>query len=527
MQKDLRPLSPERANYTAPERKGLWSRHMPGSGIECMNNCFSNLFCGLSVLLCLLTAVGCAKVGPDYVRPDISTPTDWNTSLKDGSRSALSERQKLAAWWDGLNDAKLSGLIARAAAGNLDLQKAEARVREARARRGAAWSDLFPNVDATGSATRSKSSSVTASSSGIGMGLGGTSSLYSLGFDAAWELDIFGGIRRSVEAADANLQYSREDWRDTLVSLLAEVALNYVDTRTYQYRIAVAESNLKSQEETYQLTSWKREAGLSDELAVQQARYNLENTRSQIPALRTGLEAAMNRIAVLLGEHPGKVHEELKDRGAIPVAASDIAVGVPADLLRRRPDIRKAERTLAAQTAKIGVAVYDLYPKLKLNGAIGLSSVSTDQLFSTNSQTFSFGPSFSWRILDAGAVRQNIKIQTALQEQYLIAYRSSVLTALEEVENALVTYGEEQRKRQALTAAADAAKLAAFLAQAKYDAGLADFTTVLEAQRSLMTYQDSLAQSEGKVTYNLVSLYKKLGGGWDLPDNGKNVQERR
>lgn len=466
----------------------------------------------LAALFMLFITVisGCLAVGPDYVRPDTTVNKDWNTKLKSDQDKKQTDTANLAAWWNTLGDKKLGSLIERAAKGNLDLKKAQARIREARARRGVAKAGLFPTLDATGSASRSKSSD----DSG-----GATSDLYAAGFDASWELDIFGGVRRSVEAAQATLEASQEDLRDVLVSLLAEVATNYVDVRTYQARLAVAEENLKSQEETYQLTLWQSQAGLSDELAVQQARYNLENTRSNVPTLRTGLEEAMNRIAVLLGEQPGKVHEELAKRENIPVAPLNIAAGVPADVLRRRPDIRKAERNLASQTATVGVAVADLYPRFTLSGAIGLEALSTGNLFSSGSGKYSFGPAVTIPLFAGGSIRKNIEVQSALQEQYLIAYETTVLTALEEVENALTAYAEEQNRRQSLIDAAAAAKQAVELAKNKYQSGLIAFSDVLDAQRSLLSFEDDLAKSEGTVTTNLISLYKALGGGWESAAN--------
>jgi len=270
------------------------------------------------------------------------------------------------------------------------------------------------------------------------------------------------------------------------------------------------------------LTLWRFEAGLSDGLAVEQARYNLENTRSQIPTLRTGSEQAMNRIAVLLGEQPGTVHTELEQYKPLPVTPLEVAVGVPADVLRRRPDVRRTERELAAQTARIGVATADLYPKFKLSGSIGLEAFSSGNLVSSGSRTLSGGPSITWRIFDVGAIRQNIEVQSALQEQYFIAYEAAVLSALEEVENAIVAYAEEQNRRQSLTETTRAAQRAVDLAQYKYKAGLADFSNVLDAQRSLLSFQDQKAQSDGTVTSNLVRLYKALGGGWtSLAQNEK------
>lgn len=447
------------------------------------------------------------KVGPDYVKPDSKVAPEWHALSGDNRlKAGEADSKVLAAWWTTLNDPILSRLMEQAAGGNLDVKKARAKIREARAKRGVAQASLFPTVDATASAARSRTSEA--------LGTAATGDLYAVGFDAAWELDLFGGVRRSVEAADATLQSSHENWRDALVSLHSEMALNYIDVRTYQARLAVAEATLISQNETCELIDWRYRAGLSDELALQQARYNRDSTRSQIPALRKGLEEAMNRVAVLLGEQPGKIHDLLQKPEPIPVTPLTVAVGIPADVLRRRPDLRKAERDLAAQTATVGVATAQLYPKFKLNGSIGLESLSHNTLVASGNRTYSFGPSITWPIFAGGSIRQNIELQSALQEQALIAYEAAVLTALEEVENALIAYAEEQKRRESLRDAVEAAKQAAFLAKIKYEGGLADFTTVLETQRSFLSYQDQLTQSEGTITANLVRLFKTLGGGW-------------
>jgi len=454
----------------------------------------------------LLSLAGCAAVGPDYAPPQTSAPAGWHTELRQGLSAETRDPQLLAGWWTTLNDPLLTELIIQAVNNNPDLKQATARVREARARRGISQAGEFPTLDASGTATRSKSS-----------GSAATNSFYSVGFDAGWEVDIFGGVRRAVEAAEADLAASREDLRDVLVSLTAEVALNYLDTRTYQSRLAVAESNLAIQQQTFDLTQLRCQAGLSDELALQQARYNLESTRAQIPTLRSGLEEAKNRLAVLTGQAPGGVHELLAQTQPIPVIPPTVAVGVPAETLRQRPDIRRAERSLAAQTARIGVATADLYPKFRLTGSIGLESLKSAELFKSASEAWNIGPSVSWNIFDAGAIRQNIEVQSAIGEQYLLAYEAAVLGALEEVENALTAYAEEQLRRERLVAAVDAARQAENLAAIKYDAGLVDFNTVLDAQRSLLSFEDQLAQSDGTVTSNLIRLYKALGGGWSSP----------
>jgi multidrug efflux system outer membrane protein len=472
----------------------------------------------LSWIPLILIMTGCATVGPDYVRPDTSLSTTWHSELKGGLIAGEMNPQTLATWWSTLNDPELSSLIDLAVSGNLDLKKSKARVREARARRGIAKAGLFPTLDATGSATWTESSNNTGTNR-----TSETSDLYTASFDAGWEIDIFGGVRRSVEAAEADVGASQEDLRDVLVSLLSEVAVNYIDLRKFQSLLAIAEGNLVSQNETYQLTLWRYQAGLSDEISVQQARYNVEQTRAQLPTLRTGKEEALNRIAVLLGEQPGNVHSLFDQQLPIPVIPRKLAIGVPADVLRNRPDVRRAERELAAQTARIGVAIADLYPKFTLSGSIGFETLKMSALPTSQTWSLGDGPGITWAIFKGAAIRQNIEAQSALQEQALFKYEAAILTALEDVENALVAYGEEQNRRDSLQEAAQAAQKAVELAKYKYQSGLTDFYNVLEAERSLLTFQELLAQSNGTVASNLVRLYKALGGGWKsmCPDEEK------
>jgi NodT family efflux transporter outer membrane factor (OMF) lipoprotein len=451
--------------------------------------------------------------------PETPVAETWHSQLKGGLASEDIDPHTLALWWTTLNDSELSGLIERAVKGNLDLKSAYSRVRQARAQRGIAVAGMFPSIDFSGSEKWTRSSETT--------GIKETTKIYSSDFDAGWEIDIFGGVRRSIEASDASLQSGKEDLRDVMVTLVSEVALNYIDVRTYQARLTVVKENLKSQQETYDLVVWRNQAGLSDDLAVQQALYNLESTRSEIPALNTALEEAMNRIAVLLGEQPGNMHNELEPYGPIPVPSPKVAVGVPAEVLRRRPDIRKAERDLAAQTANIGVATADLYPKFRLSGSIGIESPKFNtlsrNLTTTDTWTLVGGPQISWAIFDAGAIRQNIKVQSELQEQALLEYESTVLGALEEVENALVAYVNEQSKMESLDKAMQAAQSAVELAWQEYQAGIIDFTDVLTVQQSLLSLQNQLAQSRGTVTSNLIRLYKALGGGWTSLASDENL----
>lgn len=464
-------------------------------------------FITLFIFFFLLVTAGCAPVGPDYEPPQKKGPAKWHTAMRQGLSDDTMDPGQLSEWWTIFNDPVLTDLVELAIKNNLDLKQAVAKVREARARKGISEAELFPEIDATGSASRSKGSK--------NNGTGATRSHYSIGFDASWEIDIFGGTRRSVEAAEAELDASRENLRDVLVSLTAEVALNYLDIRTTQKRLAVAQVNLAAQQEAFKFINWRYQAGLSDELALQQARYNLESTRAQIPLLRKSLEEAKNRMAVLTGHIPGELHELLEEQRPIPTIPPSVAVGVPAKTLRQRPDIRRAERNLAAQTARIGVATADLFPKFRLSGSIGLEALEPGDLFQSGSDSWNIVPGISWNIFDAGAIRQNIEVQNAVQEQYLLAYESTVLGALEEVENVLSAFAEEQLRRERLAEAVDAARQAEELAGQQYTAGLTDFTTVLDAQRSLLTFDDQLAQSDGAISSNLIRLYKALGGGWN------------
>ncbi|QPJ62204.1 MAG: TolC family protein [Candidatus Nitronauta litoralis] len=482
---------------------------------------------------------GCTTVGPDYIPPDPKVPESFNTKVEDqtfkpkNSHSNEDNNQNLpeipvkrvtpemlADWWKTLEDPLLSQLVKKAVENNLDLKLAQSRVREERARREIASAGNKPNVNLGGSTTNQR---------GLNQVGGGssTNTLVSSGFDASWEIDLFGGIQRSVEAADATLQASQEQLNDTLVTLVAEVALNYLEIRTFQARLQAAEKNRKSQENSLQIVEDRLKAGLTTTLTRAQARYNLESTRSEIPTLKIGIEQGKNGLSVLLGEFPGALKQSLDDDSKIPLTPIEVVVGVPADLLRRRPDVRQAERELASQTARVGVATAELYPKLRLLGSVGLETISAASFFAGPAAAYQIGPQVSWNIFSAGRIRQNIKVEDEIQEQALIRYESTVLKSVQEVENALIDYAEEQVRRQSLLKSIKSAQEAAELARELYTAGLSDFLGVLEAERSLFTFQDRLAQSEGKVVSNLIRLYKALGGGWkplmaDAPEENLN-----
>ena len=460
-----------------------------------------------TLMLTIAMLAGGCTVGPDYVRPDPALPGGWQADAAIAKGVTPAESADLTEWWTQLDDPLLTGLIAEAVAGNTDLHSAEARLREARARRAYSAADRFPTLEVNGSATRTQTGEAAGGSDR-------TAELYAAGFDAGWELDLFGGKRRALEAATAELQASEADLHDVLVSTAAEVALNYVELRTYEQRLRVAGDNLAAQEETYDLTRWRAMAGLTTDLDVAQALYVLEQTRAALPPLRAGAAQARNRLAVLLGLNPGALVQRLAEETPIPEAPLSIAIGVPAEVIRQRPDVRGAERRLAAQTAQVGVATAARYPSFSLFGSIGLESLSADRLLTSAARTSVIGGSFATTLFDAGRLRQNVEIENALQAQAFADYRSTVLTALEDVEGALVDYANQHERRRSLQAATVAARDATALAREQYSTGLIDFQTVLDAERSRLALDDELAVSEGEAASNLIRLYKALGGGW-------------
>ena len=457
----------------------------------------------------LLTAAllaGCAAVGPDYAAPEPATPATWRGAAAARVAVAPTAPEDLASWWRRLDDPTLTGLIEQAMQGSLDLRAAQARLREARARRALAGANRFPTVAASATASVSKGSAET--------GGGATRDLYNAGFDASWEPDVFGGLRRGVEAAQADLEASEASLRDGQVSLAAEVALNYVELRAFQARLDIARANAASQTETLQLTQWRAQAGLTTALDVEQARANLEQTRAQIPTLETSRAEAEHRLEILLGQQPGTLADSLSGPAGIPAIPARVTVGIPADTLRQRPDVRAAERKLAAETARIGVAEAERYPNFNLSGSLGLEALSVGALASGDAVARTLLGGVAAPIFDAGRIRRQVEIQTAVQEQALVSYEATVLNALAEVENALVTLTNTQKRRENLQSAAQAARLAAQLARHRYTAGITDFQTVLDTERTVLTLEDDLKSSEAEGVSALIQFYKALGGGW-------------
>jgi NodT family efflux transporter outer membrane factor (OMF) lipoprotein len=476
-----------------------------------------------SLLLASLLAgllAGC-MVGPDYHPPETQVPDAWQQAV---SQDLKGEQPKLVEWWTLFNDPLLDSLITRAATNNLDLRIAVARLDEAMALRGAAKSGLLPQVDANASAQYQRYSKDTKPNPVNGRRETG---FYSVGASASWELDVWGRVRRLMEAADADLQASLEDYRDTLVILCAEVATTYVNVRTLQERIRYAESNAVAQASTLKLTRDLNDAGLVGDLDISQAQLNLARTRSVIPAYRTALVQAINRLGVLLGEPPNALHEELGKSQPIPVPPEAILAGVPADLLRQRPDIRRAERWLAAQTARIGVATAELYPQFSLPGTLALEAFDPGNL-DGSSLTYAFGPTVRWSLFSGGRIRNTIRAEEARTRQMLHNYEQTVLLALEDVENAMVAVAQERDRKTIVEQARKAARTSVRLVKDLYRNGLTDFQNVLDMERSLAVEEDNLAVSRGSLAANAVSVYRALGGGWDPaapPPNGLEISE--
>jgi multidrug efflux system outer membrane protein len=471
-----------------------------------------------NVAILALFAGGCANlpsVGPNYHAPETKAPEHWAEPLAGGETNSTAAT---VAWWENFHDAELDSLIIRAVSSNLDLRIAQSRVREARAQYGGASADLWPTVDAAGSYARQRQSQdqpVLGSFPALPSSAF-ENNVYQAGFDASWEIDVFGGKRRAVEASKAQLSASEFGQRDVLVTLLGEVARNYVDLRGYQTRLAIANQNIEAQEKTLAITQNRFTNGLATDLDVQQASTVLATTRADVPTLESAIQISTHREEVLIGQQPGMLQAELAAVAPIPAQPPQVPVGLPSELLLRRPDVSRAERQLAAATANIGVAKSDLFPKFYLTGSLGSESISASDWFTSGSRFWSAGPTVQWRIFDAGRIRANIKVQNARQEQTLAVYEQTVLTAFEEVEDNLVLYAKEQVRRRSLQDAVNASQKSLDTANKLYASGLTDFIHVLDAERSLYQAQDALAQSDRIISANLIALYKSLGGGWEM-----------
>jgi len=483
----------------------------------------------LAVGCAAVLGVGCA-VGPNYKPPAQHMPATWVAPPTTQASTTVQEPLEVERWWTTFNDPELDSLVRRAVRANLDIQLASERIVQARAVLGVTEAGFFPTVDANGSYTRSFSAKgggvvITSGAGGTGTITGGGSTTtvkphahdnWQAGLNAAWQLDIFGGIRRSIEAATATWESQIENRRDVLVRTLASVASDYITLRGFQQQIKIAQENLQSQIHNAEVTRKKVQGGTTTGLDVANADAQVASTRAQLAGFESLAQQEIYAISVLLGEEPAELVAELRPTGNIPLTPPVVPVGLPSELLRRRPDIRAAERQLASATAQIGVATADLFPKFSLTGTLTTSGPRYQSIGNWGTRFWSFGPSASWAIFDAGAIWSNIAVQNSLQRQALLTYRQTVLLALQDVEDSLTAYAQEQQRRAALADSVAANQRAVKLATEQYQAGVTDFLNVLVAEQSLYSSQNALVQSNQAVATDLVAIYRSLGGGWAI-----------
>ena len=467
---------------------------------------------------------GCSAVGPNYKRIDPPVPAVFG-SLETGISTGDSlSGEFLSSWWKIFKDPALNSLIEQAVKGNLDLRIAEARVRQARALSLASESKNFPEGQLSGGYQRQRrtESGLSGQTSGASGGLSSPSAglgeretdLFQTGFDASWEIDVFGGIRREIEASQADLAASEEALRSALVTLQGEVARTYIELRGQQLRLMIARKEVEIRKENLELIEARLRAGLVNELDLARGKGELASAKSQLPLIENSLRGSFHRLAVLLGREPLSLVADLEMEKQLPEVPENIPAGLPSELLRRRPDIRLAERELAASTARIGVSTAELFPKFSLTGSFGYQGTKLEDLPRESSNFWRIGPSFRWSILNFKRITANIEANKAAREESLVRYEKSILNSLEEVENALVALSREKLRTEALVEAVQANALAFELALERYKAGVQSYLEVLDAETALYNGQDLLAQSRQNRALALISLYKALGGGW-------------
>jgi NodT family efflux transporter outer membrane factor (OMF) lipoprotein len=481
---------------------------------------------GLGVLLLL---GGCTKVGPDFVKPDAPIAAQWSETSEPQLTTSQTDH---ANWWKSFKDPVLDKLVDEAYKQNLPLQIAGLRILEARAQLGLAIGSAWPQQQQAQMGVIYDDPSENTAGSAF------TSSTwnYDVGLNVGWEIDFWGKFRRGIESADANLLSSIADYDTVLVSLTADVANVYVVIRTFEERLAIARENVKIQERSLQIADVRFRNGATTELDVQQAKTLLLNTQATIPSLEIGLRRAENALSTLLGKPPGTLQEIVGGTGTIPKPPAKVAVGIPADLLRRRPDVRGAELQAAAQSALIGVAEADFYPSVALLGSIGLSATQSSattasgssgigEWFTSDSLTYMVGPSVSWNIFNYGQISNNVRTQDARLQQLLVNYQDVVLRAAQEVEDTSVGFVRSQQQSRFLDESVTAAMRAVDLAVIQYRDGAVDYTRVLNTQQSLIVQQDQATITRGDIARNLIGMYRALGGGWQLREGKDFVSD--
>lgn len=483
-------------------------------------NC--NKFFTLLPLVVLLFA-GCVKVGPNFTKPEAAVNPNW---LEAGDYKQISTNPgDYRNWWRSFNDPVLDRFIQDAYQQNLPLRIAGVRVLEARAQVGVATGQLYPqSQQLAGSLNR-----IRFSESNLSSGTDAPTNFWlsSIGVTASWELDFWGKFRRAIESADANLLAAISDYDNALVTLTGDVASAYILLRTLEKRLAIARQNVEVQKKSLQIATSRWKGGTTSLRDVEQAKTVLNSTEASIPTLESQLRQTQNLLCLLMGKPPSDLKQLLGSKSAIPAPPPQVALGIPADLLRRRPDIQSAEWQAAAQCAKIGVSKADLFPAFSLSGSFGFSATDVGgftlaDMFQGKSRAWAFGFSTQWNIFNYGRIMNQVRVQDARFQELLINYQNTVLKAQQEVENALIAFLKAQQRAQKLAGSTEAAKKAMELAMVQYQEGIADFTTVLTAEQNLLTQQDSLAVTLGEISGNLVGIYRALGGGWEIRE-GQDV----
>jgi NodT family efflux transporter outer membrane factor (OMF) lipoprotein len=476
-------------------------------------------YCVKSILLPISFAAvilsGCT-VGPDYKRPELTMPQHWANPVPECRKTG----SELARWWKIFEDQTLDWLIDKAIADSLDLKLAVARIAQARSANRQATAQFGPKLNASGSYKRHRDRTMVSALSNTGPPRAPAVEMmvddqYQTGFDAGWEIDLFGGLRRSYESGKAELEASTEALRDVRVTLVAEVARCYIELRILQKRMAIADDHRQAREHYARLIQQKYENGLASGLDAANASRQAAETAAQIPLLEAAARQTIHKISILLGGYPGDLIQKLTPATELPMVLPAVPVGVPSELLRRRPDVRRAEAQLHAATARVGIAIADLYPKLTITGSVSYLTNALSSLFNSASQYWFFGPSIDWNLFDSGRTKANIRVHEALQAQAVITYQQKVLSAMLEVEDALVALAKQEAHRQALARAVRASRKSVQLAKQLYLAGENDFLHVLTAEQYLYHEEDAFAQSRGSMLIHLISLYKALGGGWN------------
>lgn len=464
-----------------------------------MNSSYRHFRLPMAAALALLA--GCASTAPPGAAlPTPPVPTAWSAT-PDTRAVPAAVATPLAQWWQRFGDPQMTDLVAQALQAHTSVRSAQAALQQARAQAQVQQAGLLPSVNASGSAQRSRSG-------------GSTGNNFQLGFDAAWEPDVFGRLNAGADASEADARAAQASLDQVQVSLAAEVALNYITLRGQQERLSIARRNLTSQRETLQMTDWRVQAGLTTSLVSEQARAAAEQTAAQIPQLQASLAQSRHALAVLTGRAPGALDTLLASPRAVPQAPDDLVLAIPAETLRQRPDIRQAEERIAAALARVAQADAARYPSFRISGSLGLRALTLGALGDGASVVHSLLGGISVPLFDGGAARAQVRVQEAVLEQARVNYEATVLTALQDVEDALVALRGERERLVHLQAAADAAGNAALLAQNRYESGLIDFQAVLDTQRTLLSTQDSVATSIANAGVDHVRLYKALGGGW-------------